>query len=258
MTPYDDSHVTPGEIADYLHSLSPTNMSFTSPPNLTQPDTSADIIRPRKLGTVNCINVARVGEPILRYFGASALCGATGQAHPTQEQAEADVLAWADGKPVAYEQHAVVPLGSLGSATEMVATNDGMEYLNWRQLRAQLNAVSDERLLAEPVLFTYLNNYGDTTVYPVKLLAESTHPEDITHMLSVSEEYDWELTYNLNADDLSDFDLKPLRQLPPGGLFLHFTDMDEDAEQATAWLATPNPHTPPPAPVAPPVPGPAI
>jgi hypothetical protein len=89
----------------------PNPMSFTTPPNLTQPDTSADIIRPRKLGTVNCINVARVGEPILRYFGASALCGATGQAHPTQEQAEADVLAWADGKPVAYEQHAVVPLG---------------------------------------------------------------------------------------------------------------------------------------------------
>jgi hypothetical protein len=24
MTPYDDPHVTPGEIADYLHSLSPT------------------------------------------------------------------------------------------------------------------------------------------------------------------------------------------------------------------------------------------
>jgi hypothetical protein len=102
-------------------------MSFTTPPNLTQPDTSADIIRPRKLGTVNCINVARLGEPVtLRYFGASALCGATGQAHTTQQQAEADVLNWADGKPVAYEQQAVVPLGAVapvGDAAKLAKLN---------------------------------------------------------------------------------------------------------------------------------------
>jgi hypothetical protein len=97
-------------------------MSFTSPPNLTLPDTSADIIRPRKLGTVNCINTARLGEPItLRYFGASALCNATGQAHPTQAQAEADVLAWADGKHVAYEQQAVVQLASLATCATQPA-----------------------------------------------------------------------------------------------------------------------------------------
>lgn len=107
-------------------------MSFTTPPNLTQPDTSADIIRPRKLGTVNCINVARLGEPIsLRYFGASALYHATGQAHPTQAQAEADVLNWADGKPVAYEQHAVVPLGTVapvGDAAKLAKLNEDVLY----------------------------------------------------------------------------------------------------------------------------------
>lgn len=107
--------------------VSPTAMSFTSPPDLsklslTQPDTSADIIRPRKLGTVNCINVARIGEPItLRYFGASAVGAATGQAHPTQEAAEADVLAWADGKPVAYEQQSVVPLGCVARCNKKAA-----------------------------------------------------------------------------------------------------------------------------------------
>jgi len=97
-------------------------MSFTSPPNLTKPDTSADIIRPRKLGTVNCINIARLGEPVtLRYFGASALYAATGQAHPTQGQAEADVIAWADGKHVGYEQQAVVPLSCQARCTKKFA-----------------------------------------------------------------------------------------------------------------------------------------
>jgi hypothetical protein len=132
MSPFDDPAVSAGEIADYLHSQQSTTVSFTSPPDLaklglpqtlaqplTKPDTSADIIQPRKLGTVNCINVARLGEPItLRYFGASALCSATGQAHPTQAQAEADVLAWADGKQVPYEQHAVVPMSCMATCTK--------------------------------------------------------------------------------------------------------------------------------------------
>jgi hypothetical protein len=110
-------------------------MSFTSPPDLSQlplskPDTSTDIIRPRKLGTVNCINIARQGEPItLRYFGASAVCGATGQAHATPEQAESDVLAWADGKPVAYEQQAVVPLATINSLVDAALAE--IQAQNW-------------------------------------------------------------------------------------------------------------------------------
>jgi hypothetical protein len=31
MSPYDDPHVSPGEIADYLHSLSPTMEDYELP-----------------------------------------------------------------------------------------------------------------------------------------------------------------------------------------------------------------------------------
>jgi hypothetical protein len=42
-------------------------------------------------------------------------------------------------------------------------------YLTWRELRAKRNEVTDDRLLDEPVVFGHLNNYGDTTAYPVQL-----------------------------------------------------------------------------------------
>jgi hypothetical protein len=85
---------------------------------LTQPDTSTDIIRPQTIGTVHCINTARANEPQqLRYFGTSAVCGASGQARTTQAQAAQDVADWADGKDVAYEQHAVVPKAGMFTAT---------------------------------------------------------------------------------------------------------------------------------------------
>ncbi|MGI4736098.1 MAG: hypothetical protein ACRYG7_13055 [Janthinobacterium lividum] len=147
MTPYDDPHVSAGEIADYLHSIqSTTTMSFTSPPDLqmlglpqtlaqplTKPNTSADIIVPRKIGTVNCINVARLGEPIrVRFFGSSAVGSATGQVHTTQAAAEADVLAWADGKVVHYEQHAVVPLGCQATCSKKAAPSVDAELVRLR------------------------------------------------------------------------------------------------------------------------------
>jgi hypothetical protein len=131
------------------------------------------------------------------------------------------------------------------------------DYLTWEQLKDALNGVTDPCLLAEPVLFTYLNNYGDTTAYPVQLLPEGTHPEERTHTLCVTESEEWEMTYNLDPEDLADFGLRALRSLPLGGLKLGYSDMDEDAEDCTAWLAQPNPHTPPPAPVPEPAPGPA-
>jgi hypothetical protein len=82
-------------------------------PFLTQPDTGCDITRPQVIGRINCINVARLGQPqALRYYGTSAVCGASGNAHTTQRQAEQDVQDWAAGKPVGYVQHAVVPLDS--------------------------------------------------------------------------------------------------------------------------------------------------
>jgi hypothetical protein len=62
---------------------------------------------------VHCITINRPNEPqALRWYGTSAICGASGNAHPTQRQAEQDLLDWADGKPVGYVQHAVVPLDS--------------------------------------------------------------------------------------------------------------------------------------------------
>jgi hypothetical protein len=128
------------------------------------------------------------------------------------------------------------------------------DYLTWEQLKDALNEVTDPRLLAEPVLFTLLDGYGNTTAYPVQVLTESTHAGDTTFTLCVGEQ-DWELTYNLDKDDHEGYGLRPLRQLPPGGLTLHFSEMDEDAEDVTEWFAQPNPHSPLPAPPAPVKPG---
>jgi hypothetical protein len=80
---------------------------------IARPDTSTPVTRIQHIGAVHCINVARLGQPqALRYYGTSAVCGASGNAHPTQRQAEQDVQDWAAGKPVGYVQHAVVPLDS--------------------------------------------------------------------------------------------------------------------------------------------------
>jgi hypothetical protein len=85
---------------------------------LTKPDTSSDVLRSSvKIGTVHCIDVAPTGAPIIRYYGRNLSGSASGQAHPTQAQAVADVEAWADGKEVPYEQHAVVPKAGMFTAS---------------------------------------------------------------------------------------------------------------------------------------------
>ncbi|RZL10242.1 MAG: hypothetical protein EOO62_13290 [Hymenobacter sp.] len=90
---------------------------------LTLPDTTAAVTRPQKLGTVHCINIARLGQPTaLRFYGASAVAGASGNAHTTQSQAEQDILDWADGKPVGYVPQAVVPLSEIARYAPMFAT----------------------------------------------------------------------------------------------------------------------------------------
>lgn len=72
--------------------------------NTTEPVTA-------EIGTVTTINVARPGEPVqLRYYGA-ARSGATGQAHATRAQAEADVKAWHEGRSPDYVKHAEMPAG---------------------------------------------------------------------------------------------------------------------------------------------------
>jgi hypothetical protein len=78
---------------------------------LTQPNTSTAVSRAGvKIGTVTCINTARPSEPVaLRYYGQNASGTASGQAHPTQAQAVANVEAWADGREVTYPKQAEVP-----------------------------------------------------------------------------------------------------------------------------------------------------
>jgi hypothetical protein len=121
MHPFDDPHISPGEVADYLAQplIKPFPMHT---PFINLPNTSAPVSRPQHIGTVHCINVARLGQPqALRWFGISAICGASGNAHTTQSQAEQDLLDWADGKPVGYVQHAVVPLSEMARYAPMVA-----------------------------------------------------------------------------------------------------------------------------------------
>jgi hypothetical protein len=89
---------------------------------LTQPDTSTAIVRPQTIGTVHCISVNRPGQPQdLRYYGTSAVCGASGNAHPTQSQAEQDVRDWADGKAVSYVPQAVTPLSEIARYAPLFA-----------------------------------------------------------------------------------------------------------------------------------------
>jgi hypothetical protein len=75
---------------------------------LTTPDTATDVVHDGKtIGTVHCINVARSSEaPVIKWYGKSGNSSATGQAHASQAQAEADVIAWANGENVSYPKHA--------------------------------------------------------------------------------------------------------------------------------------------------------
>jgi hypothetical protein len=89
---------------------------------ITTPDTSTPVSRSQIIGTIHCISVNRPNEPqALRWYGTSAVCGASGNAHMTQAQAEQDVQDWANGKPVGYVQHAVVPLSPIARYAPMVA-----------------------------------------------------------------------------------------------------------------------------------------
>jgi hypothetical protein len=86
---------------------------------LTQPDTSTDITRAGLvIGQVKCINVNPPSmPPAIRWFGQNAKGTASGQARLTQAEAAQDVEDWADGKDVAYEQHAVVPKAGMFTAS---------------------------------------------------------------------------------------------------------------------------------------------
>jgi hypothetical protein len=77
---------------------------------LTTPNTHTDVLRgTQRIGQVTCLNIARPSEPAaVRWFGANAAGTATGQAHASQAEAVADVVAWADGQAVTYQQQAVV------------------------------------------------------------------------------------------------------------------------------------------------------
>ena len=76
---------------------------------LTVAGTLATLYRDgRSIGLVQCISIAP-GQ--IRYFGMIASRHLSGQAHLTQAQAEADIIAWHEGRdPEPYHQHAVVPL----------------------------------------------------------------------------------------------------------------------------------------------------
>lgn len=93
-----------------------------SAPFITTPNTSIPLTRPQTIGTVHCINVARLGQPqALRWYGVSSVVAASGNAHTTQRQAEQDLRDWADGKPVGYVQQAVVPLSEMARYAPMFA-----------------------------------------------------------------------------------------------------------------------------------------
>jgi len=65
----------------------------------------------QSIGTMTRLNIAPPGEPEqVRWFGKSNRPQLlTGQAHPTQSQAVADLVAWAEGKdPAPYIKHAVL------------------------------------------------------------------------------------------------------------------------------------------------------
>lgn len=118
-----------------------------SAPFITTPNTSTPVSRPQTIGIVHCINVARLGQPVaLRWYGVSAVCGASGNAHPTQRQAEQDLLDWADGKPVSYVQQAVVPLSEMARYAPMFAA--GVAQAPPPQPRARPYALAGLALLS--------------------------------------------------------------------------------------------------------------
>lgn len=123
-----------------------------------------------------------------------------------------------------------------------------MNYLTWRQLRARLEKEVDDRVLDEPVLFGLMDAYGTMCAYPVEVLTEFPQPNSQRILVAEEDSEDYELVHDMECDDRPQ-----LRQLPPNGLLLHFSDMEEDAEERTKWLAHPNPHTPPPMPSAAPL-----
>ena len=86
---------------------------------LTQPDTSTDITRAGQLiGHVVCLNINPPSQPpAIRWYGKQPGDGASGQARTTQAEAAQDVEDWADGRQVAYEQHAVVPKAGMFTAS---------------------------------------------------------------------------------------------------------------------------------------------
>jgi hypothetical protein len=86
---------------------------------LTQPDTSTDITRAGLvIGQVKCININPPSQPpVIRWYGQNATRTISGQAHEMQARAAQDVADWADGKEVAYEQHAVVPKAGMSRAS---------------------------------------------------------------------------------------------------------------------------------------------
>lgn len=149
-----------------------------------------------------------------------------------------------------------------------------MRYLTWRQffdLREKLE-LTDEQL-DEPALFTLQDGHGDQLAYPIGYWTESIHPSDGTSTLCLDgEDLEMLLPGEFERDeeekqpseeagaepwlqDEPEEDSRQfLRKLPLGGLRVGFSDMDEDFEEATKWLAQPNPHTPA---AAPPQPGPA-
>lgn len=105
MSPYDDPHVSAGEIADYLSQplIKPFLMH-----TLTKPDTSTDVIRQGQvIGQIKCIDINPASmPPAIRYHGQNASGTASGQAHETQAQAAQDVANWANDKQVTYHKHA--------------------------------------------------------------------------------------------------------------------------------------------------------
>jgi hypothetical protein len=82
MNPYDDPHVSAGEIADYLSQplIKPVLMQ-----TLTKPDTNTDVIsQGQVIGQVKCININPSSQPpAIRWHGMNASGTASGQAHIT-------------------------------------------------------------------------------------------------------------------------------------------------------------------------------
>lgn len=111
-----------------------------------------------------------------------------------------------------------------------------MEYLTWRQLRGKLNEETNDRVLDEPALFARTDEYGYETVVPMQLIRDTWHPHDSPNSVRYDEgsgEYE-----RLGGNE----DNRVLRELPAGALLLHYSDMEEDVEPRTQWLAQPNPH----------------